>query len=369
MPASAYRLSEIAERLGLRLSLKSPEDDIVITGINTLEEAGPTELSFLSNPKYAHQLKATQAGAIIVRPDHEADVRRALVTDDPYPMFAQALTLFAHPQGSFTGISHLACVHPEANVGEGCTIYPFCYIGPRASLGRGCIVFPGCYIGEECTLGDGCILYPRVVLMAGTVLGASCVLQPGAVLGAEGFGFARTAEGIQKIPQIGHVQIGDRVEIGANSAVDRAALSATVIGDGTCLDNLVQIGHNVRMGKDCLIVSQVGISGSTHVGDNVTMAGQAGVSGHLHIGSNSTIGPQAGVAKDIGEGQVVGGSPTTDYNTYLRTATLIPKLPELFKRVARLEKELGHKPMTEKKADRSLATMWNRWMAKMHHKS
>jgi len=154
---------------------------------------------------------------------------------------------------------------------------------------------------------------------------------------------------------------------GANSAIDRAALSTTSIGSGTCLDNLVQIGHNVRMGQNCLIVSQVGISGSTHVGDNVTMAGQAGVSGHLHIGNNSTIGPQAGVAKDIAEGQVVGGSPTVDYNTYLRNATLTPRLPELFKRVSRIEKELGHKPRTEKK-DHSLLRLWNNWMAKMHHR-
>jgi UDP-3-O-[3-hydroxymyristoyl] glucosamine N-acyltransferase len=204
--------------------------------------------------------------------------------------------------------------------------------------------------------------------MAGTELGDFCVLQPGAVIGAEGFGFARTPEGIKKVPQIGHVEIGNHVEIGANSAIDRAALSATIVGDGSCIDNLVQIGHNVHVGKDCLIVSQVGISGSTHVGDNVTMAGQAGISGHLHIGNNATIGPQAGVAKDITEGQVVSGSPTVDYHTYLRNATLMPKLPELFKRVARIEKELGHKPIAESKPDRSLTAMWNRWMAMMHHK-
>ena len=260
----------------------------------------------------------------------------------------------------------MACVSPEAQLGEGCTVYPLCYIAPRAVIGKGCILFPGCYIGEDCVLGDGCVLYPRAVLMAGTVLGDGCVLQPGAVLGAEGFGFARTGDGIKKVPQIGHVELGNKVEVGANAAIDRAALSTTVVGDGTCIDNLVQIGHNVRIGKDCLIVSQVGISGSTHVGDNVTMAGQAGVAGHLHIGSNATIGPQAGVAKDIAEGQVVGGSPTVDYNTYLRNATLMPKLPELFKRVARLEKEMGHKPITVSKTDRSLVALWNRWLSMMH---
>lgn len=368
MPNPSFKLSEIAEKLGVRLALKNPEDDIVITGINTLEEAGPTELSFLANPKYVSQLSTTKAGAVIVRPEHENDVERALVTDNPYPMFAQALTLFVKPQGSFTGISHMACIHPEAVLGEDCTVYPFCYIGPRTVLGKGCVIFPGCYIGEDCELGDGCILYPRAVLMAGTKLGKACVLQPGAVLGGEGFGFVRTSEGIRKVPQIGHVELGDHVEIGANATIDRAALSATLVGDGTCIDNLVMVGHNVHIGRDCLIVSQVGISGSTHVGDNVTMAGQAGISGHLHIGNNSTIGPQAGVAKDISEGQVVGGSPTMDYNTYLRNATLMPKLPELFKRVARLEKEMGHKPMASDKTDRSLVAMWNRWMSMMHHR-
>ena len=138
MANPSYKLSEIAARLGMQLELKSPEDDIVITGINTLEEAGPSELSFLANPKYASQLASTKAGAVIVKPEHKDDVVRALVTDNPYPMFAQALTLFARPQGSFTGISHMACVSPEAQLGEGCNVYPFCYIAPRAVLGKGC---------------------------------------------------------------------------------------------------------------------------------------------------------------------------------------------------------------------------------------
>ena len=177
--------------------------------------------------------------------------------------------------------------------------------------------------------------------MAGVVMGDDCVLQPGAVLGGEGFGFVRAPEGIRKIPQIGRVVLGYRVEVGANSAVDRAALSVTGIGDGTCLDNLVQVGHNVRIGKDCMLVAQVGVSGSTRIGDNVTMAGQAGVAGHLNIGSNVTIGPQAGVARDIADDLVVGGTPTVDHLTYLRTLAVMPRLPELFRRVAGLEKEMA----------------------------
>lgn len=340
MNAPAYRLSEIAARLGLSLQGADAGDDLLVTGVNTLEEAGPTELSFLANPKYAKQLAGTRAGAVIVRPEHAGEVARALISDDPYPAFARAIGLFAVPQGEFSGISPLAFLHPDAEPGEGCTIYPFAFIGPRARLGAGCTIFPGCYVGEDCVLGQGCVLYPNAVLMSGTILGDRCVLQPGAVIGGEGFGFVRTPEGIRKIPQIGRVVAGDRVEVGVNSAVDRAALSATRLESGSCLDNLVQIGHNVRLGKDCLIVSQVGISGSTHVGDNVTMAGQVGVAGHLRIGDGVTIGPQSGVAKDIPAGQVVGGTPTVDYSTYLRTLSLMPRFPDLFKRLARVEKAL-----------------------------
>ena len=327
----------MAETLGTRLQ----GEDILITGVNTLDEAGPSELSFLANPKYAQQLATTRAGAVIVRPEHADEVKNALICEDPYPTFARAIGMFAAPQGSFHGVSPLASISPEAELGEGCIVYPFVYIAHRARIGAGCTLFPGVYVGEDCVIGNGCTLYPNAVLMSGSILGEGCVLQPGAVIGGEGFGFVRTEEGIRKIPQIGHVELGNRVEVGVNSAVDRAALSATRIGDETCLDNLVQVGHNVRLGRECLIVSQVGISGSTHVGDKVTMAGQVGVAGHLHIGDGVTIGPQSGVAKDIEAGKVVGGTPTVDYTTYLRTLSLMPRFPELFKRIARLEKELA----------------------------
>ncbi len=333
-----FRLSALAAVLGL--SLQSG-DDPVITGVNTLEEAGPTELSFLANPKYAAQLAGTAAAAVIVRPDQAGAVRRALITPDPYPAFARSLALFAVPEGFFSGISPQAFIHPEAVLEDDCTVYPFAVIGPRARLGAGCTVFSGCYVGEDCVLGPGCTLYPNAVLMSRVTLGANCTLQPGAVLGAEGFGFIRTPEGMRKIPQIGRVVLGDRVEVGANSAVDRAALSATSVGDGTCIDNLVQVGHNVRVGKDCLLVAQVGIAGSTMVGDNVTMAGQVGVAGHLNIGDNVTIAPQTGVAKNIAAGQTVGGLMAVDYSTYMRTMTLMPRFPEIFKRLSALEKELA----------------------------
>ena len=284
----ARKLSEIAAQLGLILQ----GDDAEVIGVNTLEGAGPDEVSFLANPKYADQLAATRAGAVIVRPEHAGDVRRALISENPYQDFGRVLELFAAPQGSFSGISPLAFIHPDAELGDGVTVYPFVYIGPHATVGSGVKLFPGVYVGENVRIGKGTTVYPNAVLMAGTHVGEGCILHPGSVLGADGFGFARTPAGIQKIPQVGKVTIGNAVEVGANAAIDRAVLDATRIGDGTKIDNLAQIGHNVQIGRNGFVVSQVGISGSTTVGDNCTFAGQVGIAGHLHIGDNVTIGPQ-----------------------------------------------------------------------------
>ena len=332
-----YSLSQIAEELGLNYQ----GDDITITRVNTLEKATETELSFLANPKYNSQLAETKAGAVIIRQEHAHTVKNAIICEEPYYAFAQCIALFAETEGTFIGVSPFASIDHSAKIGDNCTIYPYVYIGANTIIGDNCKLFSGTYIGEHCQLGNDCTLYPNSVLMSKTILGDNCTLQPGAVLGGEGYGFVRTAFGIHKIPQIGKVEIGNKVEIGANAAIDRAALSVTSIDDGTCIDNLVQIGHNVSIGKDCFIISQVGIAGSTHVGNNCTLAGQVGVAGHLHIGDNVTIGPQAGVAKDIKADQIVSGSPTTDYGTYMRIATLMPKIPDLFKRMSKLEKMLA----------------------------
>ena len=326
----ARKLSEIAAQLGLILQ----GDDAEVIGVNTLEGAGPDEVSFLANPKYADQLAATRAGAVIVRPEHAGDVRRALISENPYQDFGRVLELFAAPQGSFSGISPLAFIHPDAELGDGVTVYPFVYIGPHATVGSGVKLFPGVYVGENVRIGKGTTVYPNAVLMAGTHVGEGCILHPGSVLGADGFGFARTPAGIQKIPQVGRVVLGDEVEVGANAAIDRAVLDTTRVGDGTKIDNLVQLGHNVRIGRNSFIVSQVGISGSSTIGDNCTLAGQVGVAGHLHIGDNVTIGPQSGVAKDIPDNVTVGGTPTVDQRTYMRTLALMPRYPELFKRLS-----------------------------------
>ncbi|MFV0422910.1 UDP-3-O-(3-hydroxymyristoyl)glucosamine N-acyltransferase [Oleidesulfovibrio sp.] len=336
MLKTVMKVSDIAKALGL--TLKGP--DCEVSGMNTLEGAGPEELSFLANPKYIPILAGTRAAAVIVSEEFADQVETALISANPYFDFGRTLHLFAKPQGNFSGISDMAYIHPEAEVADGCTVYPNVYIGARAKVGKGSTFFPGCYIGEDCTVGENCTFYPNVTLMAATSVGDDCVFHAGVVLGADGFGFARTDYGIQKIPQIGRVEIGNDVEIGANTAIDRAVLGVTTVGDGTKVDNLVQVGHNVTIGNDCLIVSQVGISGSTQVGNRVTMAGQVGVAGHISIGDDVTLGPKAGVAKSIEAGKTMGGQPAVERDVFMRTLTVMPKLPDMYKRLRKIEKEL-----------------------------
>ncbi len=332
-----FKLSDLAAKLGLTLK----GEDKNISGVATLEEAGPNDISFLANPRYIPQLAGTRAGAVVIHPDHSAEAATALISPDPYRDFSRLMYLFARPQGSLKGVSPQAFVHPEAALGQNCTIYPFCYIGPRAALGDGVTLFPGCYVGEDASIGPGTVLYPNVSLMAGTRIGAKCILHAGVVLGSDGFGFVPTPQGIEKIPQVGIVRIGDNVEIGANTTIDRASLGETVLDDGCKIDNLVQIGHNVRVGRYSMLVSQTGIAGSTKVGERVVMAGQAGIAGHLNIGDGAVVGPKSGVGKDIAPGQTVMGMPPMEGRQYLRYIVTAPKLMDMLKKIKQLEQDVA----------------------------
>ena len=346
------RLSELAAKLDLVLH----GEDREFSGLNTLEAATPDEVSFLANPKYHHFLARSRACAVIVSKEFAGEVPAALVSDNPYRDFARAAAFFVRKQGGFAGVSELAVVHPEAEIGRECAIHPYAHVGARSRLGEGSVLFPGVYIGEDCVIGKNCVLYPNAVVLAGVSIGDGCMLQAGAVLGTDGFGFAVMDGEMRKIPQIGTVRLADGVDVGANSCIDRATLGATSVGRDSKIDNLVQIGHNVTLGEQCLIISQVGIAGSAKVGNRVTMAGQAGIAGHLSIGDGATIGPQAGVAKDIPAGVTGSGSPFMEGRTYMRAAVLAPKIPELFKRVQQLEKELDDlKALMAQKNDKEKA--------------
>ncbi len=334
----AMTLAALAERLGLPLAGSDRE----FTGLNTLEAASETEVSFLANPRYTHLLAGTRACAVILAREFAAQAPSAtLVSANPYLDFARAAALFVRKQGEQTGLSPLACVHPTARLGEDCAVYPYVFIGPRARIGNRCTLFPGVYVGDDCVIGDDCVLYPHAVLMAGVEMGDRCILHSGSVLGTEGFGFTRAAGAVQKIPQIGAVVLGDGVDVGANTCIDRATLGATRVGRDTKIDNLVQLGHNVEVGEQCFLISQVGVAGSTRVGDRVTMAGQVGVAGHLRIGDDVTIGPQAGVPKDIPDGVSGSGTPFMERRTFMRNLVLQPKLADMHRRLQQLEKELS----------------------------
>jgi UDP-3-O-[3-hydroxymyristoyl] glucosamine N-acyltransferase len=332
------KLSALAEKLGL----DHVGEDMEISGVNTLDKAGPGEISFLVNPKYAHLLETTRAGCVLTSGPYVEKVSRALVSTNVYMDLAKVVNLFAKPQGCLSGISELAYVHPDAEIAPSATVYPFAFIGARAVLGSGSIVFAGSYVGEDCVIGADCLLYPNSVVMGGVTLGDNVILQPGAVLGGDGYGYAQTAAGHMKIPQIGTVIVEDNVEVGSNSAIDRAALDITRIGRGTKIDNLVQIGHNVQVGEHCLIIGQVGIGGSTKVGDHVVLAGQVGVADNADIGDGTIVAAQSGIAGKIASGSKLAGTPVMPAATYLKAAGVcMPKLPDLFKRVKALEKELN----------------------------
>ncbi len=328
--------SEIALILGRELR----GGDIEIRGCNTLEDASPQEISFLANPRYVKFLTSTRAGVVILEEKYASQVKRCIISDNPYLDFARVVRLFAKEEVDFKGISPLAYIHEEAEIGEDVIIYPFVYVGKGACIGKGTTLFSGVYVGEGCKIGTGCTLFPNVVLQAHSRVGNRVILHAGVVIGADGFGFAEDRGAREKFPQIGSVEIGDEVEIGANTTIDRAALGITRIGEGTKIDNQVQIGHNVEIGKNCVIVAQVGIAGSTRIGNNVILAGQVGITGHLTIGDGCIVGARAGVMKDLKEGGVYSGVPAMEHGKHMRVLSTYVKLPSLYREVRSLKKEV-----------------------------
>ena len=334
----SMKLSALADKLGLEYT----GADIEITGVNTLDKAGPHEISFLVNPKYQQQLETTKAGCVLTSGPYADKIDSALISDNVYMDLAKIVNLYAEPQGCLTGVSELAFVHPDASVHESVTVYPFAFVGAYAQIGENTVVFPGVYVGEKTHIGSDCILYPNAVVMGGLTLGDKVILQPGAVLGGDGYGYAQTPAGHMKIPQIGTVSVENDVEIGSNSAIDRAALDTTRIKRGTKIDNLVQIGHNVEIGEHCLIVGQVGIGGSTVVGNGVVLAGQVGVADNARIGDGAIVGAQGGVSGELAAGSKVSGTPNMPFSTYMKACGVcLPKLPDMFRRLKKLEKELA----------------------------
>lgn len=300
----------------------------VISDVAPLDTAGPDALSFLDNPRYMDQFRASRAGACVVRPERATDAPAGmalLLTTDPYMAYARiALALYPEPAPS-AGLSRSAVVDPTALIGEGTEIGAGAIIGPRAEIGRHCRIGPNVVIGAGVVIGDASSIGACASLRC-CILGARVLVLAGVRIGEDGFGFASDAKGHVKVPQLGRVIIGDDVEIGANATIDRGAGPDTIVGPGCRIDNLVQIGHNVQLGRGCIVVAQAGISGSTKLGDFAIVAAQGGITGHLTIGPGARIGAQSGVMRDVAAGESVGGSPAVPVRQWLRQHAILQRL-------------------------------------------
>jgi UDP-3-O-[3-hydroxymyristoyl] glucosamine N-acyltransferase len=332
------KLRELAGRLGCELL---GDGEAEATGVAGIEEAGPGDVTFVANPRYARHLAATRAAAVILAPGQDAPVPR-LVSTQPYLAFARAVALLRPPARPAPGVHPSAQVDPSAELGPGVHVGPLAVVGPGARVGARTALHPHVVLYEGVEVGEDCVLHSGVQVRERCRLGSRVVVQNGAVIGADGFGFARDGEGrYHKFPQVGIVVIEDDVEIGALTAVDRAALGETRIGRGSKLDNLVQVGHSVTIGEDTVLAGQVGIAGSTRVGSRVTLAGQVGVAGHLAIGDGVVATAQTGIPGSVDAGSVVSGYPAIDNRSWLKASAVFARLPELQRRVRELERRVA----------------------------
>jgi UDP-3-O-[3-hydroxymyristoyl] glucosamine N-acyltransferase len=338
-----YSLAGLADLLGLQFT---GDADRTLTGLATLGEAGPQDLSFLANRKYLARLTATCAGAVIVHPEHAAacPTPNCLLAEDPYLAFAGASRLFANAPQPVPGVHPAATVSADATLAADVSVAAQAVIEAGAVLAAGVVVGAGAYVGHGSRLGAGTRIYPAAVIYHDVHMGEHCVIHSQAVLGADGFGYARSDQGWEKIAQLGGVRLGDRVEIGAGTTIDRGALGHTVIEDGVIIDNQVQVGHNCRIGKNTAIAGCAGLSGSTIIGAGCTLAGGVGVVGHVEICDGVHVTGMTMVTRSITEpGSYSSGTPMTSTRAWKRNAVRFGQLDALEKRLRTLEKQ-GEKP-------------------------
>ena len=308
-----------------------------------IEEGTPGALSFLSNPKYTEYIYTTQSSIVLVNKDFEAqgEISATLIkVNNAYESLAKLMMLYESMKPKKQGISSLASIAPSAKIGENCYIAPFVVIGEGCEIGDNCHIHDGVSIGDGAKIGNNCLLYAHVTVYHDCRIGNDCILHSGCVIGADGFGFAPTLNGYNKIPQTGIVVVEDNVEIGANTCIDRATMGTTTIHSGVKLDNLVQIAHNDEIGSHTAMAAQVGIAGSTKVGEWCIFGGQAGVSGHSVIGDRTTVGPQCGTLGSLKSGLTLLGTPAMNARDFMRVMAHLKRLPELDKKVKELTKEL-----------------------------
>lgn len=327
--AGPFSAAEIAQRTGTTIG-GAGNAALLLRDVAPIESAGPAELSFFDNRKYLDAFRRTGAGAVFVQPAFAASAPAGatlLLTEQPYRAYAVAAQAFYPEPPPSPGIAQSAVIDPTAKLGEGTAVEANAVIGPGVEIGRRCLIGANSVIGAASVLGDD-VRVGANVSVSHALIGARVRLYPGARIGQDGFGFAIDPKGYVKVPQLGRVIIGDDVEIGANSTIDRGSGPDTVIGAGTMIDNLVQIGHNVQIGRGCVLVSQVGISGSTRLGDHVMIGGQGGLIGHLSIGSGARIAAQAGIMRDVAPGETVMGSPASPIKEFFRQVAVLKRLAQ-----------------------------------------
>ena len=343
---SSMKLGELASRLGAELRGNA---DLEVTGVKGIEEAGPSEVTFVANPRYAGLARTTQAAAVLVEPlvlhRHHGMGQISAATlriKNPYLAFSRTVGLFYHPPVYAPGIHPTAVIDPTAEIGAGSHIGAYVVVGPGVRLGAHSTLLPHVVLYPGAQAGEHFFAHAHAVVRENCILGDYVTLENGVIIGADGFGFAKNEAGHwEKIPQSGPVRLGNRVDVQANATIDRATVGATEIGDGTKVDNLVQVGHGSRVGENTLLCSQTGLAGSSVIGNNVILAGQVGIAGHCSIGDGVILTAQSAVSHDVPPGKVISGSPGFDNRVWLRAVTIFQRLPELLKRLDRVEKKLA----------------------------
>jgi UDP-3-O-[3-hydroxymyristoyl] glucosamine N-acyltransferase len=333
------KLGELAIRLGAELR---GDAELEVTGVNGIEEAGPTEVTFVANPRYTSLAKKTRAAAVLVDPDFQEISVPTLRLRNPYLAFSRTLGLFYQPPAYAPGIHPTAVIDPTAEIGEGAHIGAYVVVGAQVRLGAHATLLPHVVLYPGVETGSHLFAHAHAVIRENCILGDHVTLENGAIIGGDGFGFAKNEAGHwEKIPQSGPVRLGNRVDVQSNACIDRATVGATEIGDGTKVDNLVQIGHGSRVGENTLLCAQTGLAGSSVVGSNVILAGQTGVAGHCAVGDGVILTAQSAVSHDVPPGKMISGSPGFDNRVWLRAVTIFQRLPELLKRLDRLEKKVA----------------------------
>ena len=319
--------------------------DVKVNNFAKIEEGKPGTLSFLSNPKYTHYIYDTQADIVLVNADFKAEkeIKATLIrVANSYEALAKLLELVEKSKPAKVGIEPMSYIAPTAKMGKEVYVAGFAYVGENVVVGDNSKIFPHVFIGEDVVIGNNVTLYSGVKIYAGCKVGDNSIIHAGAIIGSDGFGFAPQADGsYHKIPQMGNVVIENNVEIGANTVIDRAVMDSTIIREGVKLDNLIQIAHNVEIGKHTVIASQSGVSGSTKVGENCVFGGQVGLAGHLKIGNEVKIGAQSGIGKSQKDGSEIIGTPAIPIRDWYKSSVIFARLPEMYREIAQLKKEIN----------------------------